>query len=377
MLLLKAIRTVKLKVRTDANIPEREWLAACNWLSKIVFETKNISSNSLQKAHYAQVREKFGLRAQLTCSLFKTVAAIYKTAKANGRWKLAEFKCATIPLCAGREFARRKTKGFTLYGLPLQLSGKVPETKWCDSKLKRVGNTWYLILAHEVEVPEPKTSGSVVGVDMGVKRMLVATNSANSKTFFYHGGALNARRTQIRQTRAAVQQVGTRSAKRLLKRLSTKEASVTSQLLHQASKALVQYAVDQGARKIVMEDLSNIRDSSLSKGKNLREKIHRWPYAMARFQIEYKAQAAGIATEVVSPKNTSRGCACCGHVAASNRNGLLFLCGKCGHREDADRHASRNIRQRSISIEHNSAETGSCQSPKSSELPEISPQGVV
>ena len=362
MFSLKAIRTVKLKVKTEARIPEREWLAACNWLSKIVFETKNTSPNSLHKAHYGQVREKFGLGSQLTCSLFRSVTTTYKTAKALGRWNLAGFKKASIPVCLGRDFSRTKASP-KLWGSKMVLVGNVPDGAWCDSKLKRVGNTWYLLLSHEVEVPAVKTTGSVVGVDMGVKRMLVATNCSNSKTFFFHGGALNARRTQIRETRSAVQAVGSRSAKRLLKRLSGKEAAVTDCLLHIASKALVRYAVENGARKIVMEDLTNIRDSSLSKGKDLRSKVARWPYAKARFFIEYKAQAVGISTEVVSPKNTSRGCNCCGYVSASNRNGLLFLCKKCGHREDADRHASKNIRARSISIEHNSAETGSDQPP--------------
>lgn len=362
VVLLKAIRTVKLKVKADADIPEKAWLAACNWLSKIVFETKNLSPNTLHRAHYAQVREKFGLGSQLTCSLFKTVTTSYKTMKACGKWSLAVYRKTSIPVCFGRDFSRT-TKGPKLWGKPLIIQGQIPEGRWLDSKLKRTGNTWYLLLSHEVEVPTAKTTGSVVGVDMGVKRMLVATNCSNSKTFFFHGGALNARRTQIRETRSAVQAVGSRSAKRLLKRLSGKEAAVTDCLLHIASKALVRYAVEVGARKIVMEDLTNLRDSSLSKGKNLRSKVARWPYAKARFFIEYKAQAVGISTEVVSPKNTSRGCNCCGHVSASNRNGLLFLCKKCGHREDADRHASKNIRARSISIEHNSAETGSDQPP--------------
>jgi len=368
--LLKAIRTVKLRVTTNSTIPERGWLVACNWLSKIVFETKNTAPNSLHKAHYAQVRDKFGLGSQLTCSLFKTVTASYKTMKARKKWSLAVYTNPVIPVCYARDFSRTK-KGPTLWGKPLTLQGNVPDGTWCDSKLKRTGNVWYLLLCHEVEVAEPKTTGSVVGVDMGVKRMLVATNSSNSKTFFFHGGALNHRRMQIRKTRSAVQAVGSRSAKRLLRRLSGKEAAVTDCLLHIASKALVRYAVANGARKIIMEDLTNIRDSSLSKGKDLRSKIARWPYAKARFLVEYKAQAVGISTESVSPRNTSRGCNCCGHVSASNRNGLLFLCQKCGHREDADRHASRNIRARSISIEHNSAETGSVQPPIASGSLEI------
>ena len=370
---MKAIRTVKLKVSgsTKADNLLVVWLKAARWLSAIAFKTEELNSNRLAKAHYANLRE-MGLPSQLACSLCKTVCATYKTAKSNKRWRLAKFTRAVLPAVWKRDFNRTK-KGVTLWGelLTVTDSRPLPDGGWKDSKVKRVGKQWFICLAHEVEIPEPKTEGCIVGVDMGIKRMMVATNSANSKTFFFHGGVLNHRRSCIRRTRAAVQSVGTRSARRLLRRMSGHEAAVTVNLLHVASKQLVGYAVEVGARRIVVENLTNIRDSSLSKGKDLRSKVHRWPYADARFKIGYKAAAVGIELETVSPRNTSRGCNSCGHVSASNRKGLRFCCQKCGHQEDADRHASKNIRARSVAVEHNSIMTGSLEAPKSSELSEI------
>lgn len=367
---MKAIRTIKLKV-SDSTKADRlldVWLKAANWLSEIAFKTEELNSNRLAKAHYANLRE-MGLPSQLACSICKTVCATYKTAKANKRWHLAKFSRAVMPVVWKRDF-NRTSKGVTLWGelLTIQDSRPLPEGGWKDSKLKRIGKQWYLILTHAVEIPEPKTEGCVVGVDMGIKRMLVATNSANAQTFFYHGGELNHRRSCIRRTRAAIQSVGTKGSRRLLRRMSGNEAAVTGVLLHTASKALVSYAVEVGARKIVVEDLSNIRDGSLSKGKDIRSKVHRWPYADMRFKITYKAAAVGIETETVSPRNTSRGCSACGHVSASNRKGLHFCCQKCGHKDDADRQASKNIRARSVSIACNAVETGSLIAPENSGL---------
>ena len=364
---MKAIRTIKLKVdgSRKADPMVVNWLKAANWLSNIVFKTKEMNSNRLSNAYYERLR-RFGLTSQLACSLCKTVTATYKTAKENKRWVLATYRKPVMPVVWRRDFARSK-RGVTLWNEVLDIvdSRPLPCVGWKDSKLKRVGSQWYLILAYEVEVPEPKPFGCVVGVDSGVKRMFTATNSRDSRTFFYRGGVLNHRRCCIRRTRASVQSVGTRSARRLLRRLSGNEAAVTGHLLHVASKALVGYAVAVGARRIVMEDLENIRDSSLSKGKDLRSKLHRWPYADGTFKVRYKAEAVGIEFELVSPKNTSRGCCKCGYVSASNRKGLAFSCQKCGHREDADRHASRNIRARSVAIEHNSVGTGSLKAPES------------
>ena len=365
--LVKAIRTIKLKISgsTKADAFLLAWVKAANWLSQIAFKTNELNSNRLAKAHYANLRQ-MGLPSQLACSLCKTICAAYKTAKANKRWRLARFTKPVMPIVWKRDFNRTK-KGITLWGdlLAIDDPRPLPDGRWKDSKIKRVGKQWYLILAHETEVPEAKTEGCLVGVDMGIKRMLVATNSNNAKPFFFHGGELNHRRSCIRRTRAAVQSVGTKSSRRLLRRMSGNEAAVTGHLLHVASKALVGYAVEVGARRIVVENLSNIRDVSLSKGKDFRSKIHRWPYADMRFKIAYKAEAVGIEMETVSPRNTSRGCSACGHVSSSNRNGLRFRCQKCGYQDDADRQASKNIRARSVSIACNATETGSLKAPKS------------
>ena len=370
---MKTIRTVKIKVTSTSHVDviAAKYLAAACWVSKQVFESKELNSNRLHRAFYATVREKFGLPSQLTCSLFRQVTASYKTLKALNKWSLCIYKRPTIPLTCGRDL-RRNRKGVTILGKPVTLRHpQIPEAGWKDSKIKLVGKVWYLCLAHEIEIPELKTKGCIVGVDMGIKRMLVATNSVNDKTFFFHGGVLNHRRSCIRRIRAAIQSVGTRSSRRLLQRMSGNEAAVTVNLLHITSKQLVSYAVESGARRIVVEDLTNIRDSSLSKGKDLRSKIHRWPYAQALFFLTYKAAAVGISVEKVDPRNTSRGCSACGYVSASNRKGLRFCCQKCGHKDDADRQASKNIRLRSVLTLQVSTKTGSYKAPQSSELPEI------
>jgi len=251
-----------------------------------------------------------------------------------------------------------------------------PKEVWADSKLKRVGSIWYLLLCYNIDIPEPKTTGCIVGVDSGIKRIFTATNSNNTKTFTFHGGELNTRRCRIRKTKSKIQSVGTRSSRRLLQRLSGNEASITEHLLHCASKRLVSWAVENGAQRIVMENLANIREASIAKGKEMRSGVHRWPYAMGQFFVQYKAQAKGIAFELVSPKNTSRGCPCCGHVDKRNRNSLIFRCLRCGHTGDADRVASVNIRNRSVVTRHNLVTTGTCKCPESTELFDIRPDFV-
>ena len=368
---MKEVRTMKLKISGSTKVEHNLelWLQGANWLSSIVFKTKELNSNRLCKAYYPNLR-KMGIPPQLSATLCRIVCARYKKAKTMKYWQLSVFKSPVILINYRRDWNHKKNGVVTLWGEPITIHDPrpLPTGKWKDSQLKKIEKDWFLLLAYEIEIPELKSEGSIIGVDMGIKRMLVATNSNNSNTFFFKGGELNHRRACIRCTRSVVQSVGTRSSRRLLKRMSGNEVAVTGHLLHVASKALVNYAVENDARKIVIEELKNIRDASLNKGKDLRSKVHRWPFARMRDLIEYKAKAKGITLEAVSPKNTSRGCNKCGHVSASNRKGLHFHCVKCGHSEDADRHASKNIRARSVSIEHNSAETGSHKAPESSGL---------
>ena len=56
---------------------------------------------------------------------------------------------------------------------------------------------------------------------------------------------------------------------------------------------------------------------------------------------------AGVEVRVVDPRNTSRECSECHHVAKTNRKTQArFVCGNCEHEENADTNASKNIASR-------------------------------
>ncbi|RLI74671.1 hypothetical protein DRP04_14435 [Archaeoglobales archaeon] len=52
------------------------------------------------------------------------------------------------------------------------------------------------------------------------------------------------------------------------------------------------------------------------------------PGAFKSYSIEYKANLEGIPVTYISPKNTSKRCHRCGHVAQGNSR--EFRCPKCG-----------------------------------------------
>jgi ribosomal protein L37AE/L43A len=67
--------------------------------------------------------------------------------------------------------------------------------------------------------------------------------------------------------------------------------------------------------------------------------------------LTYKAMRAGKVVFKVSPNHTSQECSHCGYTHQDNRpEQELFVCGKCGHTENADKNASRVIGKRAIKL---------------------------
>jgi IS605 OrfB family transposase len=347
---MKAARTTKLKLTSDnPRLSEVSiaYLQAANWLSKIIFQRNHIDTpNSLSREFYGIVRNKFRLPSQVTCSLFRHVVASYRSMKSNGEWRLAVYKKPVVPICWKRDFNIARNK-LTIWGVPTTYqSGKIPKGFWADSKLKLIHKQWFLILTINIDIPEPKIKGTILGVDSGQKNLLTAIEPKSNKTLYIRGKELNHRRLCIRQTRAKVASVGSRSAYRLLKRLSGTEKAVTQQMLHTASKQLVAFAESVNANTIVMEDLTCIRNSKKPMHHKQKARNHRWPFTQCQFFISYKAAAKGIGIEYVDPRNTSRGCPKCGHTEKANRNGLAFQCVSCGYQDNADRNGAINIASR-------------------------------
>lgn len=74
------VRTFSIRIKD--HIPEilatiRAFSAACNIASKYAFENKVFAAVPLQYELYHQIRTKFKLKAQMTCSVFRAVAATY------------------------------------------------------------------------------------------------------------------------------------------------------------------------------------------------------------------------------------------------------------------------------------------------------------
>jgi putative transposase len=139
-----------------------------------------------------------------------------------------------------------------------------------------------------------------LGVDLGIENIAVD----NDRQIFESKKVEKARQHYNKQ-RSVLQKVGTKSAKRKLKKISGKERRFKKDTkYHVISKAIVSKAKGT-TRAIGMEELKFIRSRSRAtvryKGSK-RDRYSKWSFGELRNFVTYKAKKEGVPLKIVSSK---------------------------------------------------------------------------
>jgi len=331
--------------------------AACNYISEWAWQEGIFRQFSLHKRVYYEVRERFGLSAQLTVRCISKVADAYthpghqgkldrktqRTFRKRGaiaydsrilRWMQVK-QAVSIWTMDGRQ-----TIPFAC-GEP---QGELLQRQKGESDLAQIDGEFYLLATCEVDEAEAIEFEEVLGVDLGIVNIAVDSDGRA-----YSGAQVNGLRKRHARLRTRLQSKGTKSARRLLKKRRRKEQRFARDVNHGIAKKIVAKAEGTG-RAIGLEDLKGIRDRTTVR-KRQRRQHHSWAFHDLRQKIEYKAARAGIPVILVDPRNTSRTCPVpvCGCVDQNNRtNQSTFSCVRCGFSGHADTIAAVNIGRRAV-----------------------------
>lgn len=316
--------------------------AACDWLAERAFKLHTANKIQLQHLHYRDLRERFGLSAQMAVRAISKVVEVYKRDKA----KLPRFKAHGAVPYDQRIMSFKAMDRVSLLTLEGRILVPFVAGAYHRARLEGVRGQADLVyrkgklyLYVTVEVPDsaPVEPASWLGVDLGIRNLAVDSDGEQ-----YSGADVEAVRTRILKLRTALQSVGTKSAKRHLKKLSGKESRFRSDVNHTISKCIVRKAKDTN-RGIAIEDLSGIRDRTTVR-KAQRATHGGWAFFQLRFCLEYKACLAGIPVVAVDPRNTSRTCPKCEHIDKANRRSQSkFCCTQCEFTDHADHVGAVNI----------------------------------
>ncbi len=324
---------------------------ACDYASGIAWELGTFGNKyQLQQATYHDIKERFGLTAQVVIRLLAKVADAYKLDKRTRRTFKPLGAIAYDDRILRWYSEANEVSIWTVAEKPRQ---RIPyvcdertrvllEHRRGESDLVYRAGKWYLLATVEVEEPPPGTPEDWLGVDLGVVN--IATDSDGE---VHTSERVEKSRKRYERIRSKLQRAGTKSAKRHLKKLSGKERRFKRDTNHVISKHIVSKAKESD-RGIALEDLKGIRERC---GKRLRRSQRgrhaKWAFGELRSFLEYKARLAGVPLDCVDPAYTSQACNECGHCEKANRRSQSeFVCKGCGHVAHADTNAALNIRSR-------------------------------
>ena len=379
-------KTIKLRIHVS---PEKDILfrqmteqyrQACNFVSQYIFDNQfDLAYASLNMALYRNLRERFGLKAQLAQSTLKTTIARYKAVREqlyqkpyrykdeNDKWqriyrtlewlwKPVFFKRPQADLVRNRDYS------FVDGGQTLSINTRGKRTKCAfegehfaeylngswelgTARLVELKGLWYLHIpvTRTVEDFQKENVRHAVGIDRGL-RFLTVSYDEQGKTEFVSGKKIATKRHKFQEVRKQLQAKGTKSAKRKLKAISGRENRWMSDVNHQISKTLVQkYGEDT---LFVLEDLTGVsfEESNFSRTAKQNYDLRSWAFYQLEQFLTYKAHENRSEVLKVSAQYTSQRCPKCGTIRKENRDHHkhLYSC-QCGYKSNDDRIGAMNI----------------------------------
>lgn len=217
--------------------------------------------------------------------------------------------------------------------------------------LKREVDKWYLTLSCDLgDVEVPKHDGPPVGLDLGLKAFYVSSDGESvDPPQHYRKAQKRLRRLQRRVARRAPVPGAKgshrwRKACRDVAHLHWRIANKRRDFHHKTALDLVRrYGF------IAVEDL-NIRGIARTR---LAKSTLDVAWGAFLNILESKAESAGVRVERVPPYNTTQTCSQCGGIPEQKLTlrDRLYSCSHCGHREDRDSNAAKNILGLGLSLQ--------------------------
>jgi putative transposase len=356
-------------------------LTACNaaaaWLSTQFHRRRVRNKIDAQRLFYAELRQRFGLSAQLAIRVIGKVADAYSSQHtkiisgnfgpldSRRRIRVMETpmsfradaaqpfdaRCLSWRIPDNREERNAAVSIWTVKGRIRNIRILATSRDQALLKSHRIGESdlvqrdgkWFLYATVDIpEVPPADPVNGFVGVDLGMVN--IATTSDGDRVT---ASRLNRYRRRQETLQKRLQAKRTRSARRLLRKRRRRERRFAADINHRISKSIVAEAKRTG-RGIAIEQLGGIRERVRFR-KPQRAALHWWAFDQLGRFLGYKAQAAGVAFVRVNPAYTSQTCGACGYIDKGNRRSQsVFDCAQCDFVGHADHNAANNIAMRGV-----------------------------
>jgi len=257
------------------------------------------------------------------------------------------FRFSVGPMrCAGSTVTLPKVGTVTTHESTRKLARRLEAgtARILSSTVSRVAQRWFVSFTVEVDraVSGHVRAGTAIGVDLGVRTLLTGVDDAGNVVAIGGPKPLRValrklRRASRAHSRKAEGSANRRNASAQLARIHARVANVRADALHKATTDLAKrYAT------VVAEDL-NV--TGMVRNRSLARAIVDQGFGEARRMLGYKTTWNGgqlIVADRWFP--SSKTCSACGAAKAKlSLSERVFCCESCGHREDRDVNAARNL----------------------------------
>lgn len=314
-----------------------------------------IQSDQIAKLKWRQMYKE--VLCMQTASL-PTFKKTYPITFHNRAFKLSKERGVYTFSIQLRPRAYEKTRyTFAVNGKKLEKSQKAILNRIIEGKYKHGAvqllerkKKWFVVIPYkfENESNNQLDPNIRVGVDLGIsypavcavtdsyKRLYLKEEGATIQSF--NAQIYNRRRNILGNNKKVLDRRSGHGRKNKLQSIDRFQSRVKhfrESSNHRISKAVVNFAIENHADVIVLENLSGINSKSLF--------LKNWPYFDLQTKIKYKAEREGITVQIIEPAFTSQRCSKCGYIDKANRNAHKFECLECGQIFEADYNAARNI----------------------------------
>ncbi|MEK6861135.1 MAG: RNA-guided endonuclease TnpB family protein, partial [Nanoarchaeota archaeon] len=339
---MRSIATIKLKIKNNPMLIEtmKQYREAVSYIADKGFNNKICNRYKLHHLVYYEVRDKFNLPSQFIINAIRVASQALKSIKTSkgSKPRFKEF----LPLDFDRRtftFNSDKVRLTTIKGR-IDIPVEIPEYYWkyldwsyqtAKIIMDKKGRL-FIHIAFRRDINIPTSTGKAIGIDLGIINIAVTSDKR-----FFNSRQIKKKRIMFKRLRTKLQAKGTKSARRLLKKLSSKEKRFMTWVNHNISKEIVS-SLEPGDT-IVMENLKGIR--KIKRGRKINFWLHGWSFYQLQRFIEYKSIREGIKVIKVNPFQTSITCSRCGNIG--NRVEGFFKCIHCGYSLNADLNVSFNL----------------------------------
>jgi putative transposase len=329
----------------------RRFNEAATFAAKVAFDAKVRSQPAIHQRCYREIRERFGLSAQMAVRAIGKVVEALASLRAKGeRDTCPEFDPYGAVTYDERILGFKGLDRVSLWTLTGRMILPLTYGEYQAERFDRIKGQCDLVyrggqffLYATVDIPEdaPIEVKDFLGVDLGVVN--IATDSDGDS---FTGETVDKIRKRAGTHHKALQKRGTKSARRRLVRIRKREANFRRNESHRISKALADKAKTLGLG-IALEELAGITEDMKRFRQDQRSRMKGWAFFQLRSFVAYKAKREGVPVVFVDPAYTSRTCSACGHCDKGNRkNRNDFVCLHCGFSLPADHNAAINIKTR-------------------------------